>query len=367
MNSNCNSNHHHRRKARRNEGKAIAVVNQVEQKIDAYQDNLDRQTAIATRAIYLAKRSYQQYYETSINLDEEYRNPNIRQAMTLYTVLLGACAVLVINLLLIKAPVEYIVKQSGASGLWQTFAAFVVPVFLLIFEFYTGAQLQESRRIDDEDAERTWERIGWFLIFFTPLLILGTYIAGGTLTKPFNWVLMVTLMILAGGTDAAIINGYELIDMARGFTACRISLALSKKNVYRQEEKFTKANNNVVIVFNRLGRLYERHNNRYPQAIIPALSFAHTTGWFVNYARGDEAIAMLPPRPPELDFEFFSNLEWGKPLPRRPQDLADDMGNTRILNPSLPTSHQLGGIPEDANEATAAGRDYYRDQLHSIK
>jgi hypothetical protein len=346
-----NFNHHHRRRERRNQGRAIAANRQTQQTIDSLQENLDLQAANASRAIFLGKRALSQYHEIWNNSEAAYRNPNIRQAITLYSVLLGTVAVVVINLLLIKAPVEYIVKLSGANEFFQTAAAIAVPILLLIFELSTGAQLQQARENDDEDAERTWIMLGWFLIFFTPLMVLGTYIAGGLLDKPANWILMITLMILAGGTDAAIVNGYELIDMARGFAACRLSLKLAKGKVHRQEENFNRAKNRTITVFGRLGRLYERHNESYPQAEIPALSFAHTTGWFVNYSRGEEAIRGLPPRPREMDFDFFTNLDWEQPLPRqrRPQNLGAESPQTDEVN-------------EDENEA-AAERDFYREQV----
>lgn len=371
MNPNFNNNHQQRRRERRSQGRANEANRQTQQQIDTYNESLDQQTAIATRAIYLGKRYFHQYHETWNNSALEYRNPDVRQKMNLYFVLFGTCSVVFINLLLIKAPVEYIVKQSGASGGWQTAAAIAIPIVLLIFELYTGAQLQEARRQNDEDAERTWEAIGWFLILFTPLMILGTYVAGGMLDKPFNWILMITLMILAGGTDAAIVNGYDLIDMARAFAACQFSLARTKNKVLQQEEKFNKAKNTAIRVFGRLGRLYERHNNAYPQAQIPPLAFAHTTGWFVNYARGDEAITGLPPRPREVDFEFFDTLQWDQPLPRpcrRPPENLNDgmMGNPRP-NP-MPRDPQTVVIADnddaDDNENNAAAeRDFYRDQL----
>jgi len=343
----------------------------VQQRIDRHQDTLEHLTSLATRAIVVGKRTYEQWLREYQNAPEAYRNPDSRKTMTMYFVLLGTGSVVVINFLLIKSPVEYILKQTGATEIWQILGAFALPILLLIFELSTGAQLQEARRIEDEDTEKVLEALGWFLICFTPLMIFGTYMAGDALNQGFQWVLMIALMILAGGTDAFIIYGYELIDMARGFVACRISLKRLKSQVERQEEKFSQAKKEVITSFTQLGRRYERHNQAYPQNPILPLAFAHTTAWFVNYARGEEAITGIPPRPPEVDYEFFQNLKWDEESPRLrrrrpPNDDFDNGATTQNPNSSNPNGN--GGQsfaapePEDVDDVEAE-RDFYREQL----
>jgi hypothetical protein len=365
MNGNSN-NYRDRRKERRNKGRATEAERQALQKIDRHQEETDQQAARVTRSIYLGKRAFAAYQKVLNSAEPAYRNLNISQKMALYFVLMGTFSVVVINLLLIKAPVEYIIKLTGASEFLQTVGTIILPILLLIFELATGAQLQVARDQDDEDAERTWIMLGWFLIFFTPLMVLGTYIAGGLLVQPANWILMITLMIIAGGTDAFIVNGYDLIDKARGFAAYQMGLAIAKGQVHRQAEKFNKAKNMVSRAFARLVRLYERHNERYPHNPIPPLAFPHTTAWLINHARGHEAITEMPPRPRELDFEFFDNLDWNQPLPRRrrpPEDLDDGM--TGGSSPTPPPRAPQGDVMDenvDADDA-AAERDFYRDQL----
>lgn len=351
---NTTNNHRHRKRERQTQGIAVNRRDRAIRQIDRDQDMLDKQSAIATRAAFMAGRTYTSWLKSWKALPESYTSP--RRTIRLYFVLLGTISVVIINLLLIQAPVIYLVKLGGMSGFWKNFATIAFPIILLIFELSTGSHLQRALDNDDEEEERTQKRVGWLLICFTPLMILGTYIAGGALVKPFNWVLMIALMLLAGVTDASIVNGYEQIEDAYGFALSRFLMGTAKWKVYRQERKFSNAKNNVVRVFPRLARVYARHNESYPQTPIPTLAITPSTGWFVNHAIGREAIEDLPPKPPEPNFDFFNNLVWGEDSSNIGTDFGDRGGNP---NPARPDRNPDEGDRED----TEAERDFYRDQL----
>ncbi|MCY7391953.1 MAG: hypothetical protein LH647_10835 [Leptolyngbyaceae cyanobacterium CAN_BIN12] len=69
----------------------------VQQQIDRHQDTLEHLTSLATRAIVVGKRTYEQWLREYQNAPEAYRNPDSRKAMTMYFVLLGTGSVVVIN------------------------------------------------------------------------------------------------------------------------------------------------------------------------------------------------------------------------------------------------------------------------------
>ena len=184
-------------------------------------------------------------------------------------VLLGLPAVVLINLLLIAAPIEYIVGRSlDEDSQLAQFAIFAVPILLLIVEIVISVQL--LRAIDEDEDTRPWRVAGWVFIIITPALILATAIAQGDLASPENWPATLALIALAGVTDASIVFGGAVIDEALAYFYFQCKRGLLQVQLLQATSLLWGFGRKVVATFNPYMQILDRYNNRYPNQPIAA-------------------------------------------------------------------------------------------------
>ncbi|MDF0555619.1 hypothetical protein [Kamptonema sp. UHCC 0994] len=356
-----------RRQEQQAQERATARAETTRQRTQERLNHIDEKTASQLKLLYKAGAKKQKVEWKLRHLED--RSPEFielgpRQTILFIVVLLGLPAVVVINLLLIAAPVEYIVGRNldEDSPLVQ-FAIFVVPILLLIVEIVISVQLR--RAMDEGEDTRPWRIAGWAFIIITPALILATAIAQGDLASPENWPAMIALIALAGVTDASIVFGGEIVDEALAYFYFQCRRGLLQIQLLQAISLLWVAARKVVTTFNPYLQILDRYNNQHQEQPIAAGPFSE---WFrlgVNTAYGYQIIPNpnYPPLPadnpiPDSPFTLRS------PLPPARDNFSQTQENTAPPAPQ-PVSAETTPIPdaeaEPDNDGDAAEEEYRRN------
>ncbi|MFB2891617.1 hypothetical protein ACE1CI_01605 [Aerosakkonemataceae cyanobacterium BLCC-F50] len=356
-----------RRREQQAQERATARAETTRQRTQKRLNQIAEKTALQLNLFYSAGAKKQQVERKLRYLES--RSPEFielgpRQTILFIVVLLGLPAVVVINLLLIAAPVEYIVGRNldDDSQLVQ-FAIFAVPILLLIVEIVISVQL--LRAMDEGEDTRPWRVAGWAFIIITPAFILATAIAQGDLASPENWPATIALIALAGVTDASIVFGGEIVYEALAYFYFQCRRGLLQIQLLQAISQLWVAARKVVANFNPYLQIHDRYNNQHPDQQIAAGPFSE---WFrrgVNTAYGNQIIPHpnYPPLPvdnPIPDSPFTSRL----PLPPAMDNFSQTQENTAPPNPQ-PVPAETTPIPdaeaEPDNDGDAAEEEYRRN------
>lgn len=280
--------------------------------------------------------------------------PGPRDTMRYYSVVLVLPVVISMNFFLINAPVLYLASSAFADpDAWQAqLATVLVPVTLLLLEIYIGQQLALARRQYPHDVWR-WKAAGQVMIAFTPLMILGTMLAREEWWVSYNLVTSLALIVLAGVTDAAIIFGGEQIHTSQAFVWCQLSRGQIQRHIDRHTASYRRAGLKVERGYVQYVQRLNAFNAAHQPPIAPG-PFSDVTRQFLNEWLGEEVI--LPPQRPlnRLDERNRPNADDGDVPPAVPAVRPTP-------NPVHPQAGEAVPEPEDAPDAVAAERDYFRN------
>ena len=150
-----------------------------------------------------------------IQLQQEYPEflrEGIRKALGYFFMLSFFFAVLIINFVLIKQPVEYLVSQAFPPGSFAvTFATILLPVVIILFELGICSQLFSAKMSPFSQNEiQLWQRLANTIVWVTPTMLVGTSVAlySGEDWPPelYDLILLAAMAILAYVTDAGTVN-----------------------------------------------------------------------------------------------------------------------------------------------------------------
>lgn len=212
----------------------------------------------------------------------EFLRKGIRTTLGYFFMLSFFLAVLVINFVLIKQPVEYLASQAFPPGSFAvTVAAILLPVVIILFEWGICSQLFSAQMsCSSRDEIILWERLANIIVCVTPAMLVGTSFAlyTGEEWPPelYEIILLFAMGILAYVTDAGVVYGYGRYQNAFAFFWFRINhlrrqytLRRYKKIFYQEKYQFTHACKN-----------YEEAVNNHNQKFTTKVTFVPINVYF---------------------------------------------------------------------------------------
>ena len=212
----------------------------------------------------------------------EFLRKGIRTTLGYFFMLSFLLAVLVINFVLIKQPVEYLASLAFPPGSFAvTVAAILLPVVIILFEWGICSQLFSAQMsCSSRDEIILWERLANIIVCVTPAMLVGTSFAlyTGEEWPPelYEIILLFAMGILAYVTDAGVVYGYGRYQNAFAFFWFRINhlrredkLRRCKKIFYRGKYQFTHACKN-----------YEEAVNNHNQKFTTKVTFVPINVYF---------------------------------------------------------------------------------------
>ena len=212
----------------------------------------------------------------------EFLRKGIRTTLGYLFMLSFFSAVLVINFVLIKQPVEYLASQAFPPGSWAvTLATILLPFVIILFELGICSQLFSAQMFSSSrDEIILWQRLANVIVWVTPAMLLGTSFAlyTGEEWPPefYEFILLIAMGILAYVTDAGVVYGYGRYKNALAFFWFRINhlrrqytLRRYKKIFYQEKYQFTHACKN-----------YEEAVNNHNQKFTTKVTFVPINVYF---------------------------------------------------------------------------------------
>ncbi|MDE5075386.1 MAG: hypothetical protein O4749_04730 [Trichodesmium sp. St5_bin2_1] len=212
----------------------------------------------------------------------EFLRKGIRTTLGYFFMLSFLLAVLVINFVLIKQPVEYLASQAFPPGSWAvTLATILLPFVIILFELGICSQLFSAQMFSSSrDEIILWQRLANVIVWVTPAMLLGTSFAlyTGEEWPPelYEIILLFAMGILAYVTDAGVVYGYGRYQNAFAFFWFRINhlrrqytLRRYKKIFYQKKYQFTHACKN-----------YEEAVNNHNQKFTTKVTFVPINVYF---------------------------------------------------------------------------------------
>ena len=250
-----------RLKRERNEGRSLANIRKLE--------------SLRFKHFYKAGETQERKLEIEDELAQlkqeypEFLRKGIRTILGYFFMLSFFLAVLVINFVLIKQPVQYLASQAFPPGSWAvTLATILLPFVIILFELGICSQLFSAQMSSSSrDEIILWQRLANVIVWVTPAMLLGTSVAlySGDEWPPefYEFILLIAMGILAYVTDAGVVYGYARYQNAFAFFWFRINhlrrehkLRRCKKIFYRGKYQFTHACKNYEEAVNN-------HNQRF--------------------------------------------------------------------------------------------------------
>lgn len=220
-----------------------------------------------------------------IQLQQEYpefMRLGIRTTFGYFFMLSFFLAVLIINFVLIKQPVEYLASQAFPPGSFAvSLASILLPVVIIFFELGICSQLFSAKMSPLSKTEiQLWQRLANTIVWVTPTMLLGTSVAlySGEDWPPelYEIILLIAMGILAYVTDAGIVYGYDRYQNGLAFFWFRINhfrrekqLRVCKKVFYQEKYQFVRVCQNYEEAVNN-------HNQRFKNQVkfIPMTAYS---------------------------------------------------------------------------------------------
>ncbi|NEP79319.1 MAG: hypothetical protein F6K39_14780 [Okeania sp. SIO3B3] len=211
-----------------------------------------------------------------IQLQQEYPEFlrfGIRKALAYFFMLSFFVAVLTINFVLIKQPVEYLASQAFPPGSFTvTLATILLPVVIVLFELGICSQLFSAKMSPFSKNEvQLWQRLANIIVWVTPTMLVGTSVAlySGEDWPPelYDIILLVAMAILAYVTDAGVVYGYDRYQNAFAFFWFRINYLLREQKLKGCKRDFYQKKHQFFCVERDYKQAVNRHNQRFKNQV----------------------------------------------------------------------------------------------------
>ena len=232
-------------------------------------DHIRQLASLRFKHFYKAGETRERKLETENELARlkqeypEFLRKGIRTTLGYFFMLSFFIAVLVINFVLIKQPVEYLASQTFPPGSFAvTVAAILLPFVIVLFELGVCSQLFSAQMSpSSRDEVILWQKLANTIVWVTPAMLLGTSVAlyTGEEWPPelYEIILLLAMGILTYVTDAGVVYGYDRYQNAFAFFWFRINylrrqykLRRDKKVFYQEKYHFTHACKNYEAAVN---------------------------------------------------------------------------------------------------------------------
>lgn len=211
-----------------------------------------------------------------IQLQQEYpefMRLGIRKIFGYFFMLSFFFAVLIINFVLIKQPVEYLASQAFPPGSFAvSLATILLPVVIILFELGICSQLFSAKMSPFSKNEiQLWQRLANTIVWVTPTMLLGTSIAlySGEDWPPelYDVILLVAMAILAYVTDAGVVYGYDRYQNGFAFFWFRINHLRREKQLRVCKRVFYQEKYQFVRVCQSYEEAIKNHNQRFENQV----------------------------------------------------------------------------------------------------
>jgi hypothetical protein len=264
-----------------------------------------------------AKSHLQKLYRKSPELAEM----GIRQAIFYSVVVLLPVIVIFFNMVLISAPVAYIVGNNVGNKFFAEFATVAVPLGLIIWQLVLSA-LPRWSEIDTNTLPL--KMVSWGLILISPALILATAFTKDDVLSLDNIFATVALIVLSLGIDMTIVFfGNHLYD-AIAYFWFQLSKSMLEFKVLRSQRHTMNRGRLVTTSFDEYLQLLTEYNNEYPNTPIHLNAFSDRFRRGVNHAYGFQVIPQN--NYPAIDREFSNTT-----TNYEPTDEAGDEAESEYL------------------------------------
>ncbi|MDJ0511476.1 MAG: hypothetical protein QNJ64_19835 [Crocosphaera sp.] len=215
-----------------------------------------------------------------IQLQQEYPEflrEGIRKALGYFFMLSFFFAVLIINFVLIKQPVEYLASQAFPPGSFAvTLATILLPVVIILFELGICSQLFSAKISPLSQNEiKLWQRLANTIVWVTPTMLVGTSVAlySGEDWPPefYDVILLAAMAILAYVTDAGVVYGYDRYQNGFAFFWFRINHLLREQKLrgckrifYEQQFQFKRACRDYEEAVNKHNSMFKNQIKLVP-------------------------------------------------------------------------------------------------------
>ncbi len=213
-----------------------------------------------------------------IHLQQEYPEflrEGIRQALGYFFMLSFFFAVLIINFVLIKQPVEYLASQAfPPESFAVTLATILLPVVIILFELGICSQLFSAKMSPLSQNEiKLWQRLANIIVWVTPTMLVGTSVAlySGEDWPPelYDLILLAAMAILAFVTDAGVVYGYDRYQNGFAFFWFRINHLLREQKLKGCKRIFYEQQFQFERTFRDYQEAINQHNSMFKNQIKP--------------------------------------------------------------------------------------------------
>ncbi|MGD1808746.1 hypothetical protein ACP6PL_25365 [Dapis sp. BLCC M126] len=203
----------------------------------------------------------------------EFLRFGIRKALGYFFMLSFFFAVLVINFVLIKQPVEYLASQAFPPGSFAvTLATILLPVVIILFELGICSQLFSAKMSPFSQNEiQLWQRLANTIVWVTPTMLVGTSVAlySGEDWPPelYDIILLVAMAILAYVTDAGIVYGYDRYQNGFAFFWFRINHLLREQKLRDCKRMFYHEKSQFIPACQDYEEAINQHNQKFKSQV----------------------------------------------------------------------------------------------------